>query len=193
MFYHGVPVLLGLVALLGCSTNREIRYDKGSRESYEIKRSMDLWPLKWNYTRKKCATSNSYNREFAFWFIEFSYSKDERYPDPPPRSLQPELDFGERMQACWDDIHARDSNGSTPLHRAVAEGDEELVQLLVSMGADLNARDLEGKTPLHIAIIRDRKEISTLLLTHGADPSLEDGEGKMPLHYAKGPLEGLEE
>lgn len=42
--------------------------------------------------------------------------------------------------------------GWTPLHVAVAEGQEEMVRLLVGAGADLNATTEHDRTPLHIAL-----------------------------------------
>lgn len=42
--------------------------------------------------------------------------------------------------------------GWTPLHEAVAEGDEQVVRVLVAAGADLGARTEVGRTPLQVAL-----------------------------------------
>jgi ankyrin repeat protein len=42
--------------------------------------------------------------------------------------------------------------GWTPLHVAVAEGQEAIVRLLVEAGADLSAHTEHGRTPLHVAL-----------------------------------------
>jgi ankyrin repeat protein len=42
--------------------------------------------------------------------------------------------------------------GWTPLHVAVAEGQEEIVRLLVKAGADLSATTEHDRTPLHLAL-----------------------------------------
>jgi ankyrin repeat protein len=42
--------------------------------------------------------------------------------------------------------------GWTPLHVAVAEGQEEIVRLLVKVGGDLTATTEHGRTPLHVAL-----------------------------------------
>jgi len=42
--------------------------------------------------------------------------------------------------------------GWTPLHLAVAEGQAEIVRLLVEAGADLTARTEHHRTPLHVAL-----------------------------------------
>jgi ankyrin repeat protein len=51
-------------------------------------------------------------------------------------------------------VHARDTDGSTPLHCATWKGHSEVVALLLSSSADLNAtnnNDHWGTTPLHAA------------------------------------------
>lgn len=48
----------------------------------------------------------------------------------------PALDFGTKVI------------GETPLHRAAAFGDEEMIQSLVDYGADITATDAHGETPL---------------------------------------------
>ncbi|MGY1829967.1 ankyrin repeat domain-containing protein [Geodermatophilus sp. SYSU D01180] len=42
--------------------------------------------------------------------------------------------------------------GWTPLHLAVAQGREDVVEVLVGAGADLAARTESGRTPLHVAV-----------------------------------------
>jgi ankyrin repeat protein len=49
----------------------------------------------------------------------------------------------------------RDGQGGwTPLHLAVAEGQAEVVRVLVKAGADLTARTEHARTPLHVALER---------------------------------------
>jgi ankyrin repeat protein len=40
------------------------------------------------------------------------------------------------------------TKGETPLHRAAAFGDEEMIQMLLDAGATVNAKDMNGETPL---------------------------------------------
>ncbi|MCX7723208.1 MAG: ankyrin repeat domain-containing protein [Verrucomicrobiae bacterium] len=47
-------------------------------------------------------------------------------------------------------VDARDSQGRTPLHRAVTALNWEAMNVLVSNGADINATDAYGNTPLHL-------------------------------------------
>ena len=62
----------------------------------------------------------------------------------------------------------RDGQGGwTPLHLAVAEGQEEIVRLLVDAGADLTARTDFNRTPLHVAL-QLRPEMVPVLREIGA-------------------------
>jgi ankyrin repeat protein len=58
--------------------------------------------------------------------------------------------------------------GWTPLHLAVAEGQPELVRVLVEAGADLTARTEFNRTPLHLAL-QLRPELVPLLRELGAE------------------------
>ena len=62
----------------------------------------------------------------------------------------------------------RDGQGGwTPLHLAVAEGQEEIVRLLVDAGADLAPRTDINRTPLHVAL-QFRPAIAPVLREIGA-------------------------
>src|SRR3954454_15271192 len=52
--------------------------------------------------------------------------------------------------------------GWTPLHVAVAEGQDEIVRLLVEADADLSAQTEHGRTPLHVALEHDRGLVEVL-------------------------------
>lgn len=74
-------------------------------------------------------------------------------------------------------------NVTTPLHRAVAEGDVDQMQLLLHQGADVDAKDFSGKTPLFIAVSQ-RPEMVPLLLDNGAYINASDKWGYSVLHGA---------
>ena len=62
----------------------------------------------------------------------------------------------------------RDGQGGwTPLHLAVAEGQEEIVRLLVDAGADLSARTEHHRAPLHVAL-QFSPDLVPLLVALGA-------------------------
>ena len=67
---------------------------------------------------------------------------------------------------CKIDLEARDSNGYTPLGRAVQTGEREAVLQLLERGADPNAQSAEG-TPLFIASTGKDLAMLELLLDYG--------------------------
>tara|TARA_A100001037_G_C14993309_1_gene563607 strand:+ start:50 stop:1003 length:954 start_codon:yes stop_codon:yes gene_type:complete len=83
------------------------------------------------------------------------------------------------------DVNAKGSDdGWTPLQIAAAEGQNEIVELLISYDADVNAKADNGTTPLHCASGEGHKEIAELLISKGADVSAKDEFMKTCLHYA---------
>lgn len=83
-------------------------------------------------------------------------------------------------------LHARDSDGSTPLHCAAWKGHREIVAFLLEAGADANAENSNGHwgtTPLHAAAHANQAAIAELLIQHGADVNARDANGKTPLHH----------
>lgn len=85
---------------------------------------------------------------------------------------------------------AKDTNGSTPLHVAIAgaNGDagQEVVEILLEFGADANAKDNVGDTPLHLLVhkgrwAKGRDEAAKVLIKYGANFDAVDGDGCTPL------------
>ena len=58
--------------------------------------------------------------------------------------------------------------GRTLLHFAVAQGNLEIVQYLLSQGAKINVKDLKGRTPLSYAVQGKKSDIAEFLRKHGA-------------------------
>ncbi|KAJ0000380.1 hypothetical protein NQD34_012222 [Periophthalmus magnuspinnatus] len=82
-------------------------------------------------------------------------------------------------------LNWQDFEGRTPLHFAVADGNETVVEVLTSYeGCNVTAYDNLFRTPLHWAALLGHAKIVHLLLernTSGTIPS--DSQGATPLHY----------
>jgi len=75
----------------------------------------------------------------------------------------------------------------TLLGHAAKKGREDVVRLLLEMGADPNGRGRPGEyTPLMSAVFRGDEEIAAILIEHGADPDLGGGLiGRSPRQMAE--------
>ncbi len=80
------------------------------------------------------------------------------------------------------DINARDYQGRTPLHYAMAAGSIWGASFCIDLGADINARDLNGATALHFAV--QSIQCQHMMIQIGLDVSAWDHLGRTPLHYA---------
>ncbi len=60
---------------------------------------------------------------------------------------------------------------STPLHKAVFEGNESDLLSILETGEDINIQNYWGLTPLALATIRHDERMSIPLVEHGADPT----------------------
>ena len=76
------------------------------------------------------------------------------------------------LSAYVEDVDALDVDGSTVLHRAVAERAVSVVEVLSRWVADVDQRDRWGYTPLGRAVASFpwSPEVVALLVARGADP-----------------------
>lgn len=83
-----------------------------------------------------------------------------------------------------DQLDCPDSRGSTALHKAVEQGNLEMVQLMLEAGALVAAHDHQGYTPLHVAVKRGHTAIAKVLVGAGAFVHVKDDENLCPLDHA---------
>jgi hypothetical protein len=81
-------------------------------------------------------------------------------------------------------VSNKDTNGVPPLQTAAANGEMNVVELLLANKADVNARDNTGGTALDEALIYGHQDVVELLLAHNADVNARDNDGTTPLHLA---------
>jgi len=78
----------------------------------------------------------------------------------------------------------KSEKGQTPLHLAVQNGNQEIVDFLISQGADINARDSEGNTPLITALASRKTETAKFLLSKGADVKIKNTQNQPAIFFA---------
>lgn len=82
------------------------------------------------------------------------------------------------------DVNQQDINGDTPLRWAVDAGRQEMVKLLLELGARPDAPDRLGRTPLYRAAEMGQTEVVGWLLDRGASSRTPDHTSQTPLHVA---------
>ena len=82
----------------------------------------------------------------------------------------------------------KDSNGSTLLHKAIEQGDTEIVKKLINLNANVNAEDNDGITPLMTAASFGYNDIIQILIKSGTDINHKSlsGDSAVSLAMKKG-------
>jgi Ankyrin repeats (3 copies) len=84
------------------------------------------------------------------------------------------------------DINYEAGGGTTALSGAAVEGNEEMVSLLISLGADVNRKNgLTRETPLMAASEMGKFGAAKVLLKNGADPCATNKDGNTAAGLAK--------
>ena len=82
------------------------------------------------------------------------------------------------------EVGALDLQGETPLHHALMQRSDSMVELLLAHGADVNQRDRDGWTPLMTAAYYDDAAAIKVLAARGGDPNAVSAQNLTPLGIA---------
>ncbi|KAF2967382.1 hypothetical protein GQX73_g6177 [Xylaria multiplex] len=84
------------------------------------------------------------------------------------------------------DVDANDiaNANQTALHKAAANGRDEIVELLLVKGANINAKDDSGRTALHGAVENKHYEVARRLLDSKSEVNVGDNSKQTALHRA---------
>lgn len=94
------------------------------------------------------------------------------------------LEVVKRLIEKGADVNIQSMMGS-PLHRAVFNGNTEMIRLLLGAGADVDSvMASSGWTPMHIAALSGWYEAAKLLVDNGSGLNIVDKRGATALYYA---------
>ena len=82
------------------------------------------------------------------------------------------------------DLNDTDTDGRTPLMKAIRDGDTETANILITKGVNLDAVDQYGRTALIIAADKGYRDILQALINDGAEVNAVDGYGDTALDVA---------
>ena len=92
-----------------------------------------------------------------------------------------DLDVLKLMVERGADIHVRDCDQRTLLHRAIIAKKHDMARYLISSGCDVNDVDENGETPLHLS--RGDTQCAKLLLENHANPNSQNWAGETVYHH----------
>ncbi len=95
-----------------------------------------------------------------------------------------ELNAVIELTATGVSLNIVNENGETLLHKALATGNEDIAEFLISKGAKLDTRNEFGRTPLHIAAEKNQCISARLIIINGGKVDIQDNFGFTPLHIA---------
>uniref|UniRef100_A0A7S4P4N4 Uncharacterized protein n=1 Tax=Guillardia theta TaxID=55529 RepID=A0A7S4P4N4_GUITH len=97
-------------------------------------------------------------------------------------------DRRQRTQTSLSFLNLRDHAGDTALHLAAAQGNNDIVELLLSRGVEVEVRNFAGRTALHLACLNCNLDCIKTLMEGGANARMRDREGRRPLDMSDEPL-----
>jgi hypothetical protein len=91
-----------------------------------------------------------------------------------------------KAMAPFTDIDKPNEQGFYPLHMAAAQGDANVVNILLANGALVDVEHtFLGFTPLHLAALEEHEDICLTLVAAGASPHALASDGRTPMDIAQ--------
>jgi uncharacterized protein len=108
------------------------------------------------------------------------------YYDNPARAAAANDVEGVRKIVGGGDVNPNqtDDQSRTAMHYAAANGNLQIIAILIKAQAKLNPTDPLGNTPLHLAVLRGQTAAAQLLLDAGAEVDPQNKDGMTPLMIA---------
>ncbi|KAF9591774.1 hypothetical protein IFM89_007104 [Coptis chinensis] len=81
-------------------------------------------------------------------------------------------------------VNTTDEEGWAPIHSAASIGNDDILDILLKIGADVNLKNDGGRSALHYAASKGWLKIAEILISHNAKLNQKDKVGCTPLHRA---------
>jgi len=98
--------------------------------------------------------------------------------------MKGDLEGIRKFYSNQEQLNKADNKGLYPLHYAIMQGDTQIAEILIVLGAKLDNKDLSGKTALRYAVDRNQPAMVKMLADRGADPFFADVGGITPAQIA---------
>lgn len=86
------------------------------------------------------------------------------------------------IEADWLDL--KDPHGFTPIHYAVRNQNDYMVDILLQCEVNLTTTDGQGNTPLHLGVYGGRVDYCEALAAHGSPVNVRNASGFTPMDIA---------
>ncbi|XP_015921309.1 tyrosine-protein kinase HTK16 isoform X2 [Parasteatoda tepidariorum] len=91
----------------------------------------------------------------------------------------------ELVKSGYHNLDAKNQEGQTSVHLASIMGFDDILEVLLNVGANPSILDGNGLTPLHYAAQNNLPSTMSVLIKYDANPQVRaSGSGWVPLHYA---------
>jgi ankyrin repeat protein len=131
------------------------------------------------------AVNNTAEKQASFVRLLLKYGADPNRT-VPLRGPGGKMVLSETATARSQQLGMKPSEEITMLSMAAADGEEEVIPVLLAAHSDINRRSGGGMTALHWAALAGQSHVVYQLLRNGAAPDIRDDAGRTALDIARG-------